>query len=123
MVRFFEWQVAREENLQSFEIPTDIKLLTGRRDLLNATVVLTQMTTLKQRTDNLFSRFSNLTGQEKESNDVNVLENVLDIENFEAGAYGSLGKVLRSTESSKLHTHLMYLHVGSLIRWLVTCLG
>ena len=87
--------------MQSFEIPMDVKLLAGRRDLLDDAMSRSQMTILRQRGDDLYSRFSSLNAEEKESGDGKVLDNVMHIVNLEAGGYGSLGKVMLST-SSKL---------------------
>ena len=101
-VKFFNWQVAREGNLQRFEIPMDVKLVAGRRDLLNAIVRLYQMTKYKQRADEMYSRFSNLNAEEKESDEGNVLDRVLHFENLEAGEYSSIGRVLLSTYSKLL---------------------
>ena len=97
--------------MQRFEIPMDVKLLAGRRDLLNAIMVLIQMKKLKQRSDILYSRFSNLNDEEKESDDGSVLDNVLHFENHEADEYSSLGKVLLSTYL-KLQTYPICLHVA-----------
>lgn len=91
----FRWiENVIEDNDDSYTRPA-LAITLHPHGHINA-LVLNQITKLKQRIDEFYSRYSKLTVQERESDDVldHVLDSLLHIENLESSEYSTLGKVL-----------------------------